>query len=128
MGTSGWGEGRVQTVAPFCILLLLNHKLYKMDGFLHLCQCGDCLRGRIGLRQALTPPLRPSTHTQTHTHYILHLICLEPAARETDWGILTYMYGLELEALHCFGTWASCLMHLEPPPPQIPQQVGSRFL
>lgn len=68
MGTPG-GVRAVQPLPPFCILLLLNHKLYKMDGFLHLCQCGDCLRGRIGLRQAdsTTPPL--TTHTDTHTLY-----------------------------------------------------------
>ena len=72
------GMEAAQTVPPFCILLLLNHRLYKIDGFLHLCQCGDCLKGRIGPGQALTPPPRPparaSTHTHTHTHTIFCIL------------------------------------------------------
>lgn len=67
---SSW-VGAAQTVPAFCILLLLNHKLYKIDGFLHLCQRGDCLvGGRIGVPHALTQThtLPPNTSPNTHTH------------------------------------------------------------
>lgn len=47
---------------------------------------------------ALPPSTRRCTHT--HTHCILHLTDLEPAAREIVWGILMYMYKPELEAPH----------------------------
>lgn len=76
----GGGVRAVQPLPLFCILLLLNHKLYKMDGFLHLCQCGDCLRGRFrapASSDSTTPPL--NTHRHTHTiFYILFAWSLRP--------------------------------------------------
>lgn len=100
------GVGAAQAVLPFCALLLLNDKLYKIDMvffFWHLCQRGECLRGGLGSGKSSDSIVRPAPqHTQvyTHTHCILHLTDLEPAAREIVWGILMYMYKPELEAPH----------------------------
>lgn len=96
-------------VPPFCILLLLNHKLYKMDGF---CICVRVVTARrrdwaqVSADSTMHPP--PNTHMCTHRRCILHLVYVEPAARGIVGGFLTDMYGPEPEAHALFRTYASC--------------------
>lgn len=82
-----WG-GDSSDCSTILHMLLLNHKLYKIDCFLHLCQCGDCLRGRTGLASSdsITTPLQTRTRTHSHALY-LHLIFLQPEAKETVWEV-----------------------------------------